>query len=239
MASKRPKIVHRYCYTCKVCFKQGGNTCNATALPKDKLEQLVMEQIKHRVLNQQWLEESVGLVNMELDPSHDVLKERLDTIDAELNDVEVRLSKLYDAFETNKLSLDGLAPRIKELRSRQDELKKAKLQLEAERDTRGIKHVDAEVVKFYATDLKSLLEEPNIIESKPFLRSPIKRIEIDGENAKVHYVLSMPPDVKIRDSGEVLPILTAGGEGGTRTPTPFKAHDPKSCSSANSDTSPI
>ena len=29
-----------------------------------------------------------------------------------------------------------------------------------------------------------------------------------------------------------------GGEEGTRTPTPFRAHDPKSCSSANSDTSP-
>ena len=28
------------------------------------------------------------------------------------------------------------------------------------------------------------------------------------------------------------------GEGETRTPTPFRAHDPKSCSSTNSDTSP-
>ena len=64
---------------------------------------------------------------MELDSSYDVLKERLDAIDAELNDVEIRLSKLYDALETNKLSLDDLAPRIKELRSRQDELKKVKL----------------------------------------------------------------------------------------------------------------
>jgi len=38
------------------------------------------------------LEELVGLVNMELDSSYDVLKERLDAIDAELNDVEIRLS---------------------------------------------------------------------------------------------------------------------------------------------------
>ena len=33
-------------------------------------------------------------------------------------------------------------------------------------------------------------------------------------------------------------VYVHGGEGGTRTPTPFEAHDPKSCSSANSDTSP-
>ena len=239
MIGRSAKSHQYYYYTCNGSFKQGKDVCNARALPKDKLEQLVIEQIKHRVLNQQWLEELVGLVNMELDSSHDILRERQDAIDAELNDVEIRLSKLYDALETNKLSIDDLAPRIKELRSRQNELSKARLLLEAEKVTRVVKHVDAETVKAYARDLKCLLEETDVVESKSFLRSFIKRIEIDGENAKVHYILPMPPDGKTRESLEVLPMVTSGGEGGTRTPTPFKAHDPKSCSSANSDTSPI
>jgi hypothetical protein len=129
------------------------------------------------------------------------------------------------------------------MRSRQDELKKVKLQLEAEKAAREIKHVDAELVKSYAADLKHFLDEVNVVESKAFLRSFVKikrvEIEIDGENAKVHYILRMPPDAKIREPHEVLPMVTPGGEGGTRTPTPSKAHDPKSCSSANSDTSPI
>ena len=120
------------------------------------------------------MEELVGLVNKELDSTHDILGDRLDAVDAELNDVRIRLSKLYDALETGKLSLDDLAPRIKELRTRQYELSKARLQLEAEKITRGIKHVDAEVIKSYARDLKSLLEEADIAESKAFLRSFIK-----------------------------------------------------------------
>jgi len=76
---------------------------------------------------------------MELDSRHDILNGRLDAIDAELNDVEIRLSKLYDALETNKLSLDDLAPRIKEIRSLQNELSKARLLLEAEKVTRLVK----------------------------------------------------------------------------------------------------
>jgi site-specific DNA recombinase len=111
--------------------------------------------------------------------------------------------------------------------------------LEAEKVMRVVKHVDAETVKAYARDLECLLGEADVLESKAFLRSFIKRIEIDGENAKVHYILPMPPDGKMRESLGVLPMVTSGGEGGTRTPTPFKAHDPKSCSSANSDTSPM
>ena len=238
MIGRSAKSHQYFYYTCNGGFKKGKDACNARALPKDKLEQMVIEQVKHRVLNQQSLEELVGLVNMELDSTHDILREKLDAIDAELNDVEVRLSKLYDALETEKLSLDDLAPRIKELRVRRDELSKARLLVEAEKVTRVIRHVDAKIVKAYARDLECLLGEVDVLESKAFLRSFIKRIEIDGGSAKIHYTLPMPPDGKAKESLGVLPMVTFGGEGGTRTPTPFEAHDPKSCSSANSDTSP-
>ena len=221
MIGRSAKSHQYFYYACNGGFKKGEDACNARALPKDKLEQLVIEQIKHRVLNQQSLEELASLVNMELDSSHDILREKLDAIDAELNDMEIRLSKLYDAVETQKLSLDDLAPRIKDLRSRRDELSKARLLLEAEKVTRVVKHVDAEIVKAYARDLECLLGEANVFESKAFLRSFIKRVEIDGESAKIHYILPMPPDGKMREPLGVLPMGTFGGEGGTRTPTPF------------------
>ena len=217
MIGRSAKSHQYYYYVCNGSFKQGKDACDARALPKDKLEQMVIEQIKERVLNQEWLEELVGLVNKELDSTHDILRDRLDAIDAELNDVRIRLSKLYDALETGKLSLDDLAPRIKELRTRQDELSKARLQLEAEKITRGIKHVDAEVIKSHARDLKSLLEEADIAESKAFLRSFIKRIEIDKSQAVVHYSLPVPYGEGTRAVG-VLPIDTPGGAGGIRTP---------------------
>jgi hypothetical protein len=56
--------------------------------------------------------------------------------------------------------------------------------------------------------LKSLLEEADIVESKAFFRSFIKRIEIDGEKAKVHYIPPMPPDGKTKESLGVLPMVT-------------------------------
>ncbi|MCX5994723.1 MAG: recombinase zinc beta ribbon domain-containing protein [Chloroflexi bacterium] len=132
MIGRSAKSYHYHYYTCNGGYKQGRDACDARALPKDKLEHLVIDQIKCKVLNQEWLEELVGLVNDELDSTHGILRGRLNTIDAELNDARVRLSKLYDALETGKLSLDDLASRIKELRARQDELGKARLQLQAE-----------------------------------------------------------------------------------------------------------
>jgi site-specific DNA recombinase len=174
--------------------------------------------VKDKVLCQESLEELVGLVNAELDSGHDTLKERLDAINAELNEVQARLSRLYDALETNKLSLDDLAPRIKDLRSRQDELTRSRLRLEAEQGTRKARHLDARTVKAYAEDLKRLLEEGRVPESKAFLRSFIKRIEIDGGSARIDYVVPVPPNVGEVESVGVLSMANLGGAEGIRTP---------------------
>ncbi len=102
----------------------------------------------------------------------------MDAVDAELKDIKARLSRLYEALETGKLNLDDLAPRIRELKSRQDELSKVRIQIEAEIVARGIEQVDTALVKAYAQDLRSLLEEADLTERKAFLRSFIKRIEV-------------------------------------------------------------
>ena len=217
MIGRSAKSHQYYYYTCNRNFKQGNDACNARTLPKNKLEQLVIEQIKGKILNQEWLEELVRLVNKELSDNNATLKDKLEDIDAELKDVSNRLSRLYDALETGKLILDDLAPRIRELRASQDELSSIRLQLEAENIVRRIRPVDADTVKSYAEDLKSLLEEAEITESKAFLRSFIKRVEVDKNEAVIHYNLPMPHADQEQLSG-VLPMVTPGGAGGIRTP---------------------
>jgi site-specific DNA recombinase len=237
MIGRSAKSHQYYYYTCNGGFKKGKETCDARALPKDKFERLVIEQVRERVLNQESLEELVGLVNQELDSGNDILKEKLDAATAELTDVQTRLSKLYDALETNKLSLDDLAPRIKDLRLRHEELTRARLQLQLDQGTSKARHLNARMVKAYAEDLRRLLDEARVPESKAFLRSFIKRIEIDGGSARVHYIVPVPPDGRRESLWEFCLWSTLVGKGGLEPPR-LSAHDPKSCSSANSDTSP-
>jgi hypothetical protein len=144
-------------------------------------------------------------------------KDKLDAIDADLRDVTARLSRLYDALETGKLELDDLAPRIRELKNRQDELSKAKVQVEAELVVQGVEQVDLAMVKAYAQDLRSLLKEADFAERKVFLRSFIKRIEVNQKQVTIHYNLPMPQDERGKERAEVLPIDTLGGHKGTRT----------------------
>ncbi len=157
------------------------------------------------------------LVNDDLREASFGLKDRLDAVDLELKDVRARLSRLYYALETGKLGMDDLAPRIRGLRARQDELSKSRVQLEADMVVEGVHQVDINVVRAYAEDLRNLLEEADFVERKAFLRSFIKRVEISGTQVTVRYKIPMPAGRELTEAG-VLPIETPGGAGGIRTP---------------------
>lgn len=157
MIGRSAKSHKYYYYTCNRSHKQGSEACGARSLPKGKLEQTVTDQIRSRILNDEVLTELVALANEEIDSSHTFYKEKLEVLDSELKEVNSRLAKLYDALETGKLSLDDLAPRIKELKERQDEVSKARILLEAEMELRGARHLDVELVKSYADDMRALL----------------------------------------------------------------------------------
>ena len=205
MTGHSAKSGRHFYYLCSRSSKQGRDVCDARMLPKDKLERLVIEQLRAKVLTDENLEELVTLVNEELQLASSHLRERLDIIDAELRDVGARLAKLYDALETGKLELDDLAPRIKELKTRQDELSRARMHVEADMVVRRVEGIDVNTVKAYAQDLRSLLEEADITERKVFLRSFIKRIQVSKDEAKVYYNLPLPQAGASKVEVKVLP----------------------------------
>ncbi len=187
-------------------------------LPKEKLERLVIDQLKQKILTDENLEQLVLMVNEDLRTGATEIKERMGIIDAEQKDAHARLAKLYDALETAKLSLDDLAPRIKEMKARQDDLNKSRIQLEAELIAQGVEQVDLDTVKCYAQDLRNLIEEAELVERKTFLRSFIKRIVIDKDKVTLLYKLPMPKKETLKEETAVLSIVTPGGAEGIRTP---------------------
>ena len=100
-----------------------------------------------------------------------MIQGKIDDIDLELWNIDARLSRLYDSLEIGKLELDDLAPRIKELRTRKEELSKVRIQVEAEQIVEGVRKVDISIVKSYAKELHVLLEDAEISERKAFLKS--------------------------------------------------------------------
>ncbi|MBM4447423.1 MAG: recombinase family protein [Chloroflexi bacterium] len=207
-------------YMCSRSYRQGKDACAQIMLPKDKLEEAVVDQILTRILSDASIEDMVETMNDVLKLQAGELGDKLKTIDSQLKDVQNRLARLYDVLETGKLGLDELAPRIRELKTRQDELSKSRVLIEAEISAEGATQVDIEMVKSYVTDLRWILQDTEVSRVKGFLKTFIESIVVNGREIVINYTLPLAPNGKYEDKLRVLPIDTIGGEEGTRTPTP-------------------
>ncbi len=216
-------------YGCQSVLKRGKGVCKARLVPKAKLEGAVIRQLKRRVLTEENLIGLVRMVNEELARATEDSRGLLDETESRLTDLTERLRKLYGALETGQLSVDDLAPRIKELRSQIFELERQKIQIESGVG-KALQVGDSEI-KLYVHDLQGLLETGSIMERKGFLRSFIRQVVIpesrqdDKQKGTIEYTLPLaptgerksPPGNEGLSAIEVLPIVKSGSPGRART----------------------
>jgi len=194
-------------YMCGNARKRGRDVCNTPLLPKDKIESFVVDRIKRYILTEENLEDLVRLTNEELAQTCGEEQERVKLISTQIVEVDNRLGKLYDALETGEFKGGELAPRIKALFQKKEELHQVKSEAEDALHYHTIELADPEVVQEYVQDLKKLLEESSIVEQKAFLRSFVEGIEVGNSELKVIYTMPMPPDNPPTEAVGVLPFI--------------------------------
>jgi len=106
----------------------------------------------------------------------------------------LRLDKLYDAIETGKVVLDDLAPRIRELRSRQEKLLARRGELEIAMSDRKVELADIKLVKSYVNDLRRTLDEGVLTDRRAFIRSFVREIIVSGQEIRLIYTLPLLTD---------------------------------------------
>ena len=207
-------------YVCGTLLKKGSGSCPARYINSKEFEGLVVDKIKEHILTEENLRELVRLVNEEMDAASAQYREQLDTIKAEVADVDRRLDKLYDALELSSLEVDDLAPRIQQLKHRKDKLQASKWELEWQLKDRRAELADVETVTRYVEDLRSLLSESSLVERKSFIKSFAKEARVTGNEVSLTYTIPMPPRDITKEKVSVLPIVQYGGPLWTRTTDP-------------------
>jgi len=197
-------------YMCGNARRRGRGLCTTPLLPKEKIENFMIDRIKRYILTDENLADLVRLTNEDLAQQCEVETGRLDIIKSELEDVEARLIKLYEALETGEFKGGELAPRIKALFEKKAELQQAKSGAEDAQKYQAIKLASPTAVKEYVKSLRDLLEESSIVSKKVFLRSFIERIEVDDKDVRVKYTMPVPPDTPPIETLGVLPFVHDG-----------------------------
>ena len=135
---------------------------------------------------------------------------RLKAIEAELEDVQSRLLRLYEALEKSALTLEALSPRILSLRQREDQLAAAREDAAAQLGNRRVELPTTEEIKEYVADFRSFLQEGTIPERKALIRNFVQGIEVVGDEARLTYTIPMPSDGVKSESAPVLDFVQSG-----------------------------
>jgi len=152
----------------------------------------------------------VRLTNEELIQTYSEERERLEYLRDQITELDNRLGKLYDALETGDFKRRDLAPRIKALSQKKEELQQAKAEVEETLHYKAMDIADPQMVQDYANDLRNLLAKSSITEQRSFIKSFVQTIEVDDSELKMHYTIPMPPYSVTEETAGVLPFVHHG-----------------------------
>jgi site-specific DNA recombinase len=121
--------------------------------------------------------------------------------------------------------LVDLAPRIKELRTRQEKLLARKVELETLLSDRRVELASPAVVRRYVADLRNLLKRSELAERKAFIRNFVREVRVTGDEVVLTYTMPLVGDGSFLDRMGVLPIVQHGRPCRSRTcDTLIKSH---------------
>ncbi|MDP2917686.1 MAG: recombinase family protein [Dehalococcoidia bacterium] len=199
-------------YVCGTLLKKGAGSCQARYLNSRKFEEIVVDKIKEHILTEENLRELVRLVNEDMDSAVVNYREELDNVSDGITSLNNRLEKLYDALETGKIGLDDLAPRIQQLRHRQEQFQSRKWELEALLSDRRVELADLETVTRCVDDLRNLLAESSLTEKKAFVRSFVREVKVTSDEVLLTYTMPLPPQgISEERMGVLCSVHSSGG----------------------------
>ena len=197
-------------YVCASLLREGKGSCTGRYLNSARLEDLVIEKVRERILTEETITELVTLVAEEIDALAGEVNGRLTAINSELSDVETRLENLYQALETQQLPIEVLSPRILSLKSRQDQLVAAREEAEFQLEQRRAELPTSKEIKGYVEDFRALFQEGTFPERKALIRNFVQGIEIVEDEAVLTYTIPMPQDGVTSESASVLDFVQSG-----------------------------
>jgi len=151
------------------------------------------------------------MVNEEVDSTINSFQDELVHVSDTIEDVNRRLERLYDAIETGKLDLDDVVIRIRELRSRQDQLQAKRIEIESQMSDRKVELADLESITDCVDDLRELLKEGSTAERRTFIRGFVKEVKVIGNEVVLNYTMPLIPDYLTMEKEGVLPTVQYGG----------------------------
>ncbi len=207
-------------YVCQSIMKRGKDACETPRLNARRFEEMVIGKIRTNVLTDGNIRALVKVVDEQMDGVAAEQRERLETIEDELEDVKRKLGRIWHFIETDDdIEMADASARIREHRDRQERLEDLAADARAILSQRRASLDDVETITAYAEDMSEFLKESDLTERRAFIETFVKEIVVVPGNALMRYTIPMLEDSRtpgrntedIALNGSVLSTVKNGG----------------------------
>lgn len=179
-------------YACQNYIKRGKACCDMKLIRKEKIEDLIIEKVKSKILTEENLSKLYRMVLEEMDDNKEEIDNQIATVDRQIESLKQRLDNLYGAIETGKLTIDDIAPRLKDVKAQIETLNNQRIELLNNLQAPKTPPFGMDTLKTYVEDLTDLLMNNTILNRKLFLKSFIKKINVTYPRLDIEYTFPLP-----------------------------------------------
>ena len=200
--AKSGKYTH---YICHSLLKRGKGTCKTPRLNAKNFEKIIVDELRANILTESNIRDLVKLLDEEMDGVARDQRERLQTIEEELEDVKRRLARIWNHIETTDTEMADASDRIREHRERKEKLEIAAGEARALLSERRQFLDSADTIATFAAEMSEFLKTSELTETRAFVHSFVKEVEVKPGKAAIVYSIPTPEDSPIggADAAEV------------------------------------
>lgn len=184
-ATGRGGVRYHY-YNCRTFLK--GMGCQSRRLPADALDQFILEQISDRIFTAENLEGIVWNLKVETSSWSREKQAKIDAMADELGTVDKKLQRLYETIEAGAgLNLNDIAPRLRELRAKQESIRLEIERLDADNGPKtDVSYDDLTTAARIFRDVLVTAESPAKVRS--FLGRILEQVTIRDDELIIEYL---------------------------------------------------
>ena len=193
-------------YVCHSLLKRGSGTCKTPRLNAKNFEELIVKEIRENVLTESNIRDLVKLLDEEMDGVAADQRQKLESIDGELEEVKKQLGRVWHfVAKSDSVDVAQASDLIVELRERKENLEITAEEARALLADRRVMLDSADTVASFAEEMSEFLKTSELTETKAFVRSFVKKIEVKPGKAAIVYSIPTPDDSPLggADSAEI------------------------------------
>ena len=213
-------------YICHSLLKRGKGTCTTPRLNAKKFENIIVDELRANILTESNIRDLVKIVDEEMDGVAIEQRDMLESIDGELEEVKKQLARVWHFIaKSDSVDVAEASDLIVELRERKEKLEIAAEEARALLKDRRQFLDSADTIAAFAEDMSEFLKTSELTETRAFVHSFVKKIEVKPGKATIVYSIPTPDDSPMRGAdvaevalnGRVMNSVLPGGLGRVRT----------------------